>query len=164
MPPTAAELEQTQDGIPVLTKPLSELLAAQGFDGIAEAIKIAKKSVEKRRLEAQVDGKVKRPPNSFVLYRSAYLGTLKGLRLHEATTLLAKSWAMECDSVKEAFRNIWKMENLVLAQAFPDSDFGRNKKANMDKSLHPQAFPNFIRNRRLKKTIPVPQERANRKS
>lgn len=113
---------RNDDDLPVLTKPFSELL--QDFDAVAEATKIVNRSVEERRLEAEMAGKVKRPSNSFILYRNAFLSAVRafhGCPTTEASRIVAKSWSMERGSVRQAFQKI----------------------ANMDKSLHEQAFPKY---------------------
>lgn len=111
---------EVNDGLPVFTKPFSELLEG---DAIAEATKFGNRSIEQRRWEAQIAGRVKRPCNSFILYRNSYLPALHGHDNSKASRLLAKSWAMERDSVRQSFKEIADTDKSLHAQAFPDYKF-----------------------------------------
>jgi hypothetical protein len=109
--------------IPVLEKPLSELPTSEGSDPMAEATMYANRSVEHRRLEAQIAGKVKRTVNCFILYRIAYHGACQTQDSQQVSIMVAHSWAMESDHVKQSFRALAKTDFSLHNQAFPDYKF-----------------------------------------
>lgn len=97
---------------PMLLKQLlSELKNTEGSDPIAEVTKFANRSVDRRRLEARVAGKVKRPTNPFIFYRMASRGAMPDA--------VGKSWAMESDQIKQCFFALAKIDRSLHEQAFP---------------------------------------------
>ena len=104
------------------------------------------RSVEERRAEAEKDRFVKRPSNSFILYRSAYAERARAFQKsanHQIVSSLAgESWAMEPPEVREQYDTWAKRERDAHAAAFPDYKFqpqqnkvpGRKRKGRDDVS------------------------------
>lgn len=109
-----------KEDLPTLEKPLSELPYNEGSDPLTEVTYFANRSVEERRLEAEFDGKVKRPLNPFFLYRKAYKGAAKEPKSNATSCIIAQSWAMERERVREQFADLASTERILHAQAFPD--------------------------------------------
>lgn len=115
----------------ILEKPWSELPIAEGSDPRAEIEKYVNRSLERRHLEAESDGKVKRCLNAFVLYRKAYSGVAKAAGLQSFPAKAAEIWASESASVRDQFYALANTERLLHKQAFPDYKYvfrGMNKK------------------------------------
>ncbi|KAI7773952.1 hypothetical protein LA080_009618 [Diaporthe eres] len=110
----------SKEDFPALEKPLSELPNNEGSDRLAEITNFANRSVEERRLEAEFDGKVKRPLNPYFLYRKAFKGAAKEPNSSAISCITAQSWAIESEGVRELFAGLGSTERLLHAQAFPD--------------------------------------------
>lgn len=109
-----------KEDLPTLRQPLSELPYNEGSEPLTEVTNYANRSVEERRLEAEFDGKVKRPLNPFFLYRKAYKGAAKEPKSNAASCIIAQSWAMESERVREHFADLASAERMLHTQAFPD--------------------------------------------
>ena len=85
------------------------------------------RSVEDRREEAKKDDFVKRPSNSFILYRSAYADRAraweKSPNHQKISSLAGESWAMEPPEIRKQFDAWAKVERENHAKAFPDYKF-----------------------------------------
>ena len=85
------------------------------------------RSVEDRREEAKKDNFVKRPSNSFILYRSAYADRAraweKSPNHQKISSLAGESWAMEPPEIRKQFDAWAKIERDNHAKAFPDYKF-----------------------------------------
>lgn len=115
----------------ILEKPWSELPIEEGSDPMAEIAKYVNRSLERRQLEAEKDGKVKRSLNAFILYRKAYGGVAKVAGMQSFPAMAAESWAMESASVRDQFYALANTEKHFHKQAFPDYKYvfrGMNKK------------------------------------
>lgn len=108
-----------KEDLPTLEKPLSELPNSEGSDPLVEATNYANRSVEDRRLEAEFDGKIKRPLNPFFLYRKAYRGVVKDPRSNAISCIVAQSWSMESKRVRDQFAELASTERMLHEQAFP---------------------------------------------
>lgn len=109
-----------KEDLPILEKPLSELPTSEGSDPLTEATNYANRSVEQRRLENTTDGKVKRPLNAFFLYRKAFRSTVKDPRSNAISCIVAQSWSMEGERVRDQFAELASTDRMLHAQAFPD--------------------------------------------
>ena len=85
------------------------------------------RSVEERRDEAKKDNFIKRPSNSFILYRSAYADRAraweKSPNHQKISSLAGESWAMEPPEIRKQYDAWAKVERENHAKAFPDYKF-----------------------------------------
>ncbi len=129
-----------------LSAPLSELTKDMVDIPIKDIEAHVSRSVEERRKEAEKDRFVKRPSNSFILYRSAYAERARAFQKsanHQIVSSLAgESWGMEPPEVKAQFDSWAKRERDQHAAAFPEYKFqpqqnkgpGRKRKGRDDDS------------------------------
>ena len=110
-----------------LSGPLSELTKDMDHIPIKDTETWVNRSIEDRRQEAKKDNFVKRPSNSFILYRSAYADRARNFQKsanHQVVSSLAgESWAMEPPEIRKQY-DIWaKIERENHAKAFPEYKF-----------------------------------------
>lgn len=83
--------------------------------------------IEVRLEEARLSGAVKRPSNSFILYRSAYADRCREYeRFHnhvDISTTAGASWAIESPAVRQQFEEWASLERKNHQIAFPDYKF-----------------------------------------
>ena len=110
-----------------LSGPLSELTKDMTNIQIKDTEAWVNRSVEDRREEAKKDNFVKRPSNSFILYRSAYADRAraweKSPNHQKISSLAGESWAMEPPEIRKQFDAWAKIERENHAKAFPDYKF-----------------------------------------
>ena len=92
-------------------------------------------SAEQRRKKVIDDkGKIKRPQNSFILYRSAYANVAKAFSEvdnHQlVSSLCGQSWAIEPPEVREHFAELARLERDNHAKAHPGYKFSPSKTPN----------------------------------
>ncbi|KAL8782489.1 MAG: hypothetical protein Q9213_005328 [Squamulea squamosa] len=89
------------------------------------------RSIEERQEEARRDNKIKRPSNSFMLYRSAYGDRVKALYPQNNHQIISRicgaSWKMETSDVTEKFKMYYEMEKENHAKAHPTYKFSPAK-------------------------------------
>lgn len=131
-------------GEPSLSLPLSQLCPEVPVVDVSEKVN---RSAEERQNEARKDGKIKRPSNSFMLYRSAYGDRVKAMypqNNHQIiSTICGASWKMETPEIIEKYKAFYEMEKENHAKAHPEYKFspaktspaGRKRKANTDDSF-----------------------------
>ncbi|KAI4285000.1 MAG: hypothetical protein L6R38_001015 [Xanthoria sp. 2 TBL-2021] len=89
------------------------------------------RSIEERQEEARRDNKIKRPSNSFMLYRSAYGDRVKALYPQNNHQIISRicgaSWKMETVDVTEQFKLYYEMEKENHAKAHPTYKFSPAK-------------------------------------
>lgn len=89
------------------------------------------RSIENRQEEARRDNKIKRPSNSFMLYRSAYGDRVKALYPQNNHQIISRicgaSWKMETPDVTEKFKAYYEMEKENHAKAHPTYKFSPAK-------------------------------------
>ncbi|KAL8744275.1 MAG: hypothetical protein Q9190_003456 [Brigantiaea leucoxantha] len=87
--------------------------------------------MEERQQEAQKVGKIKRPSNSFMLYRSAYGDRVKAMypqNNHQIiSTICGASWKMETPEILEKYKAFYEMEKNSHAKAHPEYKFSPAK-------------------------------------
>ena len=85
------------------------------------------RSAETRRAEAKKDNFVKRPSNSFILYRSAYADRARNFQKsanHQIVSSIAgESWQMEPVEIRKQYDEWAKLERENHAKAFPEYKF-----------------------------------------
>ncbi|KAL8942737.1 MAG: hypothetical protein Q9216_001485 [Gyalolechia sp. 2 TL-2023] len=89
------------------------------------------RSIEERQEEARRDNKIKRPSNSFMLYRSAYGERVKALYPQNNHQIISRicgaSWKMETPDIKEKFSTYYELEKENHAKAHPTYKFSPAK-------------------------------------
>lgn len=117
-----------------LEKPLSELTKDWDHLPIVDIEAYVNRSAEERRKEVEsgkVPGKVKRPMNSFMLYRKAYQGRTKDWCLQNNHQIVSQvcgdSWPLEPDHVKEQYSEWARIERINHQNAHPGYKFSPSK-------------------------------------
>lgn len=112
---------------PALEKPLSELTKELTGVPIKDTEAWVKRSFLERQTEKRPDGSIKRPSNSFMLYRSAYTERCRELEKsknhQDISSIAGASWAIETPAIKNQFEEWAKMERENHQKAFPDYKF-----------------------------------------
>ena len=128
-----------------LSGPLSELTRDMDIP-IKDTEAWVNRSMEERQKEATKDNFVKRPSNSFILYRSAYADRARSFQKsanHQVVSSLAgESWAMEPSEIRKQYDTWAKVERENHARAFPEYKFqpqtnkasARKRKGRLDDS------------------------------
>lgn len=117
-----------------LDKPLSELTKDWTHVPVADIEAYVNRSTEERRREVEegkIPGKVKRPMNSFMLYRKAYQNRTKDWCLQNNHQVVSQvcgdSWPLEPDEVKEKFNEWASIERQNHQNAHPGYKFSPSK-------------------------------------
>lgn len=117
-----------------LDKPLSELTRDFKHVVVIDIEKYVNRSAEERRKEVEdgkVPGKVKRPMNSFMLYRKAYQNRAKEWCLQNNHQVVSQvcgdSWPQEPDEIKDQFSEWARIERLNHQNAHPGYKFSPTK-------------------------------------
>jgi hypothetical protein len=117
-----------------LDRPLSELTKDWTHIPVVDIEAYVNRSVEERRREVEngkCPGKVKRPMNSFMLYRKAYQNRTKDWCLQNNHQVVSQvcgdSWPLEPDSVKEQFSEWARIERQNHQNAHPGYKFSPAK-------------------------------------
>lgn len=124
-----------KEPVPDISDPLSELTKHMINVPIRDMEAEIHRPIMQRRAEvAQRNGRVKRPMNSFMIYRSAYAPRTKEflhLRNHqEVSRLLGKSWGMETPDIRTKYEELANIEKDNHALAHPDYKFAPRKDPN----------------------------------
>jgi hypothetical protein len=117
-----------------LDKPLSELTKTWTHVPVVDIDAYVNRSAEKRRQEVEEGknpGKVKRPMNSFMLYRKAYQNRTKNWCLQNNHQVVSQvcgdSWPLEPDAVREQFNEWARIERQNHQNAHPGYKFSPAK-------------------------------------
>jgi hypothetical protein len=117
-----------------LQKPLSELTKAWDHVPIVDIEAYVNRPVEVRRKEVEdgkIAGKVKRPMNSFMLYRKAYQNRTKNWCLQNNHQVVSQvcgdSWPLEPESVRDQFIEWARLERKNHQNAHPLYKFSPTK-------------------------------------
>ncbi|TVY82799.1 Transcription factor ste11 [Lachnellula suecica] len=117
-----------------LDRPLSELTKDWKHVPVADIDTYVNRSAEDRRKEVdegKIPGKVKRPMNSFMLYRKAYQNRTKDWCLQNNHQVVSQvcgdSWPLEPDAVKEQFSEWARIERINHQNAHPGYKFSPTK-------------------------------------
>jgi hypothetical protein len=114
-----------------LSAPLSELTAHMTNVPLRDMDAWVHRSTEVRLQEKIDKGKVARPMNSFMLYRSAYAERSKRLlsqNNHQVVSSTAgKSWKMEPAHIRDKYEELAKIEREAHSRAHPTYKFKPNK-------------------------------------
>lgn len=119
--------------IPKLTAPLSELTKDYEHVPIKDMNAWTNRPKEKRSGERGKGGRIPRPMNSFMLYRSAYAERCKiwcTQNNHQVvSTVCGESWALEPPEIRDLYSEYAKLERENHAIAHPDYKFSPSKAA-----------------------------------
>ncbi|KAL8693013.1 MAG: hypothetical protein Q9218_002070 [Villophora microphyllina] len=111
-----------------ISVPLSQLCLDVPVVDVYEKVN---RSIEQRQEEARRDNKIKRPSNSFMLYRSAYGDRVKALYPQNNHQIISRicgaSWKMETPEITEKFKAYYEMEKENHAKAHPTYKFSPAK-------------------------------------
>lgn len=111
-----------------ISAPLSQLCLDVPVVDIYEKVN---RPIEERQEEARRDNKIKRPSNSFMLYRSAYGDRVKALYPQNNHQIISRicgaSWKMETPEITEKFKAYYEMEKENHAKAHPTYKFSPAK-------------------------------------
>ena len=110
-----------------LEKPLSEVTKELTDIPVKDTEAWVNRSFEERRTEKRPDGSIKRPSNSFMLYRSAYTERCRELEKsknhQDISSIAGASWAIETPEIKNQFEEWAKVERENHQKTFPDYKF-----------------------------------------
>ncbi len=117
-----------------LDKPLSELTKGWTHVPVVDIEAYVNRSAEERRKEVEegkIPGKVKRPMNSFMLYRKAYQNRTKDWCLQNNHQVVSQvcgdSWPLEPEEIKEQFSEWARIERINHQNAHPGYKFSPTK-------------------------------------
>lgn len=115
--------------------PLSQLSMDPSPIPVRDMEAWVRRPVEARHQEARKRrGRVPRPANTFILYRSAYTARAKHWLAHghhkAISVLLGRSWKMEPAEVREKYERLAKVEKQKHTEAHPHYRFRMTKKRN----------------------------------
>jgi hypothetical protein len=119
--------KKVREDAPTLTKPFS--IMSKDFPQIplADMKAWANRSTETRQKEAKDSGRVGRPWNAFILYRSTYAKLAQHFSQHiqnqVISLLMGESWRIETAEVQNLFHTYAKIELVNHQQAHPDYKF-----------------------------------------
>lgn len=123
-----------------LDKPLSELTKDWKHVPVADIDTYVNRSAEERQKEVEqgkIPGKVKRPMNSFMLYRKAYQNRTKDWCLQNNHQVVSQvcgdSWPLEPGEVKEQFNEWARIERQNHQNAHPGYKFSPSKPGKLSK-------------------------------
>ena len=110
-----------------LERPLSELTKHLEHIPIKDTEAWVKRSLEVRQSEVGGDGFIKRPSNSFILYRSAYADRCreyeKSNNHQDISSMAGASWAIESPAIRKQYEDWAKIERENHQAAFPAYKF-----------------------------------------
>lgn len=120
-----------------LEKPLSVLTKHLEDVKIKDTEAWVNRSPETRRKEIGDDGSIKRPSNSFILYRSAYADRCRTLQQstnhQDISSIAGASWAIELPEIRTKYEEWAKTERHNHQAAFPDYKFQPQTQATKDR-------------------------------
>lgn len=115
----------------VINGPLSELTKHMHNVPLRDMEAWVRRPYVERMREVNEKGKVSRPMNSFMLYRSAYAERTKSLLSHtnhqRVSCAAGQSWRMEPQHIRDKYEILAKIERDTHAVAHPDYKFTPNK-------------------------------------
>ncbi len=110
-----------------LDKPLSELTKHLEHVPVKDTEAWVNRSLETRRGEVGGNEYIKRPSNSFILYRSAYADRCreyeKSNNHQDISSMAGTSWAIETPEIRKQYEEWAKKERENHAAAFPEYKF-----------------------------------------
>ena len=128
----AKQAKTEKNASPTITAPLSELTKNMVHIPIRDMEAWVNRPIEQRRREVQQkNGKIARPMNSFMLYRSAYAERTKewcAQNNHQVVSRASgQSWPLEPKEIREKFEYLALIERDNHQKAHPEYKFAPNK-------------------------------------
>ncbi|GIJ92723.1 hypothetical protein Asppvi_002033 [Aspergillus pseudoviridinutans] len=117
-----------------LPGPLSELTQTMTHIPVRDMHSWVQRPIEERRQEIlKKNGRIPRPMNSFMLYRSAYADRAKFLTTahndHQKVSIITGiSWNIETPKIRRTYKILARIEKENHARAHPDYHFSASKK------------------------------------
>jgi hypothetical protein len=131
---TRKEKAKMERKVQRLEKPLSELTKDWTHVPIGDIETFVNRSAEERRQEVEdskIPGKVKRPMNSFMLYRKAYQNRTKEYHLQNnhqvVSTVCGESWHIEPEEIRNQYNEWARIERTNHQNAHPGYKFSPSK-------------------------------------
>jgi HMG (high mobility group) box len=131
------ERGKSEKKVAKLDKPLSELTKDWEHVPVVDIDAYVNRSAELRRKEVEdgrMPGRVKRPMNSFMLYRKAYQNRCKHWCLQNNHQVVSQvcgdSWPLEPDSIRQQFNEWARIERVNHQNAHPGYKFSPSKTGN----------------------------------
>lgn len=116
---------------PHVPAPLSELTKHLTDTPIKDMDAFVRRSREERVKEVTKKGKVSRPMNSFMLYRSAYAERVKKWLCQTNHQVVSRAsghgWKLETQAIRDKYEQLASIERDNHARAHPDYKFSPNK-------------------------------------
>ena len=126
-PPKRRKAAKKENKKSKLEKPLSELTKHLEHIRIKDTEAWVTRSLEVRQSEVGTGGFIKRPSNSFILYRSAYADRCreyeKSNNHQDISSMAGASWAIESPEIRKQYESWAKTERENHQAAFPDYKF-----------------------------------------
>lgn len=126
-----ANRAHTMDGSFDLPGPLSELCETMHIPIRDMHSWVKRPDKERHREVSERSGKIPRPANSFMLYRSAYINRAKHWIKHndhrKVSIITGISWTLETPQIRTEYKNLAEIEKRNHAKAHPGYRFWVNK-------------------------------------
>lgn len=120
-----------KNAAPIITAPVSELTKDMHHIAIKNIEEWVQRPTEERHLEDEKAGKIRRPMNSFMLYRSAYANRIKqwcAQNNHQVVSCVSgQSWPLEPPEIRGFYERCAVVERDNHQRAHPDYKFSPNK-------------------------------------
>lgn len=131
-----------EGSVSVVAGPLSELTKNMTHIPVRDMEAWVNRSIDERRREvSRKNGKIARPMNSFLLYRSAYTERIKEYCAQKNHQIVSKasgeSWGREPPEIRDLFESYAKIERKNHEEAHPGYKFTPNKNKNAGKKKKP---------------------------
>jgi hypothetical protein len=128
------EKVKAEKKIAKLEKPLSELTKSWSHVPVVDIEAYVNRPADERRkevAEGKVPGRIKRPMNSFMLYRKAYQNRTKNWCLQNNHQVVSQvcgdSWPLEPEEIREQFNEWARIERVNHQSAHPGYKFSPSK-------------------------------------
>lgn len=126
-----------RDSSPEIQGPLSNLTSHMSDIPLRDMELYVHRSISDRLQEARSKGKIKRPMNSFMLYRAAYTERIKAMfhqnNHQEVSRASGKSWRQETPAIKQKYEELANIEKDNHNLAHPDYKFAPKKESEAKK-------------------------------
>jgi hypothetical protein len=144
-----------------LAAPIS-VLTVESDIPLKDMLAFANRSVIVRQAEANKSGKIPRPSNSFVMYRSAYADRVmnwasKGCH-QNVSIITGSSWKIESENVRKFYTNCAEIDKANHLKAFPGWKYNPKKPSRSTRTHSPESDDDEPTPRPNKKRYLTPPE------
>jgi hypothetical protein len=144
-----------------LAAPIS-VLTAESDIPLKDMLAFANRSVAIRHAEANKAGKIPRPSNSFVTYRSAYAGRVMEWAMKDnhqnVSVILGSSWKIESETVRRFYTHCAEIDKANHLKAFPGWKYNPKKPSRSTRTASPESDDDEPTPRPSKKRYLTPHE------